>query len=70
MARTFVNGLNRMTHACTGFGRYFINLQPIHCDPEVADRCEGGPSKEEASKDFLAMTLARNSRYLGPFNSV
>ena len=44
--------VGRIAHSCSGFGRYFINVQSSNCSGCPDCRCEEGPSLEEALKDY------------------
>ena len=46
--------VRRISHSCTGFGHYFMNVQRSNCRGCPDCHCEEGPSLEEAQKDYRA----------------
>ncbi len=52
---TFSRILHQLGHSCSGFENYFAKVQSGNCHDCPDCRCEGGPSLEEAKRDFRAM---------------
>ena len=52
--RRFSSILRSLAHACSGFGAYFTNLQR-RCFESGGGDCEGGPTIDEARKDYSVM---------------
>ncbi len=61
MIHQFSNALGRIAHACSGFGRYFANVQSGNCHDCPDCRCEDGPTVGEARRDYLEMLRSQRS---------
>ncbi len=61
MAKHTVSSIVRsITHSCSGFGRYLMNVQSSNCGGCPDCRCNEGPSVEEAQRDYRAMVRFTN----------
>ena len=60
MTRHAVSSIvSRITHSCSGFGHYLMNVQSSNCSGCPDCRCGEGPSVEEAQKDYRGMLRFR-----------
>ena len=61
MTRRFTSALRSLAHTCSGFGHYMMNLQSRCLDRKANGDCDGGPTADEARRDFRRMLDVRKS---------
>ena len=55
--------LRSLAHACTGFGSYMMSLHGRCLDRRSNGSCEGGPTADEAKRDYRRMHTVSSSYY-------
>ena len=63
MIHTFTSTLHSLAHTCSGFGSYMMNLQSRCLKRMGNGGCEGGPTVDEAQRDYLRMLDAANRHF-------
>lgn len=64
MTRRFSRALHSVVQSCSGFGSYMMHLQSRCLDRKTNGDCEGGPSADEARRDYRAIL----EEAIRPFN--
>ena len=52
MTRRFSGVLHSLVHNCSAFGSYMIHLQRRCLNRKANGDCEGGPTVDEAKRDY------------------
>ncbi len=61
MIRRIFSTLGSLAHTCSGFARYFANVQSGYCHDCPDCRCEDGPTLEEARKHYREMLRSQKT---------
>ena len=63
MTRRFSNTIHSVVHLCSSFGSSMMNLQSRCLNRRANGDCEGGPTPDEAQRDYRTMLEAASRRY-------
>ena len=63
MTNRISSAIRSVGHTSTGFGSYMVNLQSCRLQRRPNASCEGGPTADEARRDYQRTLEAANGRF-------